>query len=186
MSQSRAADYCAGALQTSNNGQLQQDGRWDASHYGNLEQFIYDYLTGGTSAGETVRLKLQTPLFVAEALAQAAHFQLTDELETATQVQLNLLMVVDCLVVHLCLLLSTVGSCWCADEHQVPCMLTLLSPCLVLFYGYQACTRAWYLCAIKHVVNRCPMCTELHPGQSCSKACNLQAGMVLPFRKPMQ
>lgn len=82
----RAAEYCAGALQTSNNGQLQQDGRWDASHYGNLEQFIYDYLTGGTSAGETVRLKLQTPLFVAEALAQAAHRQLTDELETATQV----------------------------------------------------------------------------------------------------
>lgn len=77
----------AGALQTSNNGQLQQDGRWDASHYGNLEQFIFDYLTGGTSAGETVRLKLQTPLFVAEALAQAAHRQLTDELQTATQVK---------------------------------------------------------------------------------------------------
>lgn len=96
MSKGRAADYCAGALQTSNNGQLQQDGRWDGSHYGNLGQFIYDYLTGGTSAGETVRLKLQTPLFVAEALAQAAHRQLTDELETATQVQLNLLNVVSC------------------------------------------------------------------------------------------
>ena len=78
----------AGALQTSDNGQLQKDRRWDASHYGNLEQFIYDYLTGGASAGESVRLKLQTPLFVAEALAQAAHRQLTDELETATQVQL--------------------------------------------------------------------------------------------------
>lgn len=77
----------AGALQTSDNGQLQKDRRWDASHYGNLEQFIYDYLTGGASAGESVRLKLQTPLFVAEALAQAAHRQLTDELETATQVQ---------------------------------------------------------------------------------------------------
>ena len=76
-------------MQTWNNGQLQQDGRWDASHYGNLEQFIYDYLTGGSSAGESVRLKLQTPLFVAEALAQAAHRQLTDELETATQVQLT-------------------------------------------------------------------------------------------------
>ena len=76
-------------MQTSSSGQLQQDGRWDASHYGNLEQFIYDYLTGGTSAGETVRLKLQTPLFVAEALAQAAHRQLTDELETATQVKLG-------------------------------------------------------------------------------------------------
>ncbi|KAL3157911.1 hypothetical protein ABBQ32_012318 [Trebouxia sp. C0010 RCD-2024] len=78
-------DEAAGALQTSDNGQLQQDGRWDASHYGNLEQFIYDYLTGGASAGESVRLKLQTPLFVAEALAQAAHRQLTDELQTATQ-----------------------------------------------------------------------------------------------------
>lgn len=79
----------AGALQTSESGQLQQDRRWDASHYGNLEQFIYDYLTGGASAGESVRLKLQTPLFVAEALAQAAHRQLSDELQTATQVQLR-------------------------------------------------------------------------------------------------
>ena len=73
----------------SGNGQLQKDQRWDASHYGNLEQFIYDYLVGGPSAGETVRLKLQTPLFVAEALLQAAQRQLTDELQTATQVRLR-------------------------------------------------------------------------------------------------
>ena len=75
-----------GPLESSGNGQLQQDQRWDASHYGNLEQFIYDYLVGGASAGESVRLKLQTPLFVADALLQAAQQQLTQELQTATQV----------------------------------------------------------------------------------------------------
>jgi len=75
----------AGPLESSGSGQLQKDQRWDASHYGNLEQFIYDYLVGGASAGESVRLKLQTPLFVADAILQAAQRQLDEELQTATQ-----------------------------------------------------------------------------------------------------
>ena len=75
----------AGPLESSGSGQLQKDRRWDASHYGNLEQFIYDYLVGGASAGESVRLKLQTPLFVADALLQAAQRQLVEELQAATQ-----------------------------------------------------------------------------------------------------
>ncbi len=75
----------AGPLESSGSGQLQKDRRWDASHYGNLEQFIYDYLVGGASAGESVRLKLQTPLFVADAILQAAQRQLVEELQTASQ-----------------------------------------------------------------------------------------------------
>ena len=82
-------DCAAGPLESSGSGQLQKDQRWDASHYGNLEQFIYDYLVGGASAGETVRLKLQTPLFVADALLQAAQRQLVEELQTASQVRLH-------------------------------------------------------------------------------------------------
>jgi hypothetical protein len=83
----------AGPLESSGSGQLQKDQRWDASHYGNLEQFIYDYLVGGASAGESVRLKLQTPLFVADAILQAAQRQLDEELQTATQARPH---------VHLC------------------------------------------------------------------------------------
>lgn len=78
-------DGSAGPLESSGSGQLQKDKRWDASHYGNLEQFIYDYLVGGASAGESVRLKLQTPLFVADAILQAAQRQLVEELQIATQ-----------------------------------------------------------------------------------------------------
>ncbi|DBB09704.1 TPA: hypothetical protein ACH3X3_001344 [Trebouxia sp. C0006] len=78
-------DGSTGPLESSGSGQLQKDQRWDASHYGNLEQFIYDYLVGGASAGESVRLKLQTPLFVADAILQAAQRQLDEELQTATQ-----------------------------------------------------------------------------------------------------
>lgn len=86
----------AGPLESSGSGQLQKDQRWDASHYGNLEQFIYDYLVGGASAGESVRLKLQTPLFVADALLQAAQRQLVEELQTASQARPHLQLCTAC------------------------------------------------------------------------------------------
>ena len=96
-------------------------------------------------------------------------------------------MVVDRLILSLCLVVPGVGSYWCADECQVPCMLTLLSPCLVCAMGTRQVSCLVSMCyqvCCQEVYYR--MCTELHPGQSRSKACNLQAGMVLPFRKPTQ
>ena len=86
----------AGPLESSGSGQLQKDKRWDASHYGNLEQFIYDYLVGGASAGESVRLKLQTPLFVADAILQAAQRQLVEELQIATQARPHVQLCTPC------------------------------------------------------------------------------------------
>ena len=85
-SPSTAFSLRTGPLESSSSGQLQKDQRWDASHYGNLEEFIFDYLSGGASAGESVRLKLQTPLFVADALLQAARKQLNEQLEVAAKV----------------------------------------------------------------------------------------------------
>ena len=60
--------------------------KWEASRFGTLESFILDFLVGGSSAGESVRLKLQTPLFVADALLEAAGQQLADDLAAAEQV----------------------------------------------------------------------------------------------------
>lgn len=47
---------------------------------------MVDFLVGGGAAGESLRLKLQTPLFVADALLEAARQQLSSELVTAEQV----------------------------------------------------------------------------------------------------
>ena len=59
---------------------------WEASRFGELERFILDFLVGGASAAESVRLKLQTPLFVADALLGAAAQQLAEDLTAAEQV----------------------------------------------------------------------------------------------------
>jgi hypothetical protein len=47
---------------------------------------MVDFLVGGAAAGESLRLKLQTPLFVADALLEAARAQLASELCTAESV----------------------------------------------------------------------------------------------------
>ena len=65
---------------------LEGDSKWKASRFGPLEQFILDFLIGGASAGESVRLKLQTPLFVADALLDAGRQQLDDDLQAAQEV----------------------------------------------------------------------------------------------------
>eukprot|EP00892_Ulva_mutabilis_P005497 jgi/Ulvmu1/3319/UM155_0002.1 len=65
-------------------GSLSPDARWQASRFLALEQYMLRFLTGseqkGASGskgtGESTRLKLQTPLFVADALLQAAEQQL--------------------------------------------------------------------------------------------------------------
>ena len=80
--------HAGGVLDAQAESQLERDERWGASRFAGLEQFIYNYLTGGESAGERVRLKLQTPLYVTDALLEAAEKQMAEELEGAEQVQL--------------------------------------------------------------------------------------------------
>ncbi|KAK9847358.1 hypothetical protein WJX84_004848 [Apatococcus fuscideae] len=72
-------------LGSSERSQLQSDQTWLDSRFSALEGFISDYLAGGASAGEGVRLKLQTPLFVSEALLDTAQKQLADLLATAEE-----------------------------------------------------------------------------------------------------
>jgi hypothetical protein len=59
--------------------------------FGEFEKFIYDFLVGSAgsssgsmrSGGEGLRLKLQTPLFVADALMEAARVRLQGEIAAA-------------------------------------------------------------------------------------------------------
>ena len=73
-------------LGDSERSQLQSNSAWVDSRFSALEGFISAYLAGGASAGEGVRLKLQTPLFVSEALLDTAQKQLSDLLTTAEEV----------------------------------------------------------------------------------------------------
>jgi len=66
---------------------LRGEPEWEGSRFGKLESFILEFLVGGSSAGESVRLKLQTPLYVADALLEAASQQLADDLTAAEQVR---------------------------------------------------------------------------------------------------
>ncbi|KAK9868744.1 hypothetical protein WJX84_002774 [Apatococcus fuscideae] len=72
-------------LGSSERSQLQANQDWEDSRFSALESFIADYLSGGASSGEGVRLKLQTPLFVSEALLDTAQKQLADLIATAEQ-----------------------------------------------------------------------------------------------------
>ncbi|KAF8065743.1 hypothetical protein HT031_002803 [Scenedesmus sp. PABB004] len=64
---------------------------WRGSRFGEFEKFIYDFLVGAPGpdgapaarGGEGLRLKLQTPLFVADALMQAAGARLAAEVAAA-------------------------------------------------------------------------------------------------------
>ena len=62
---------------------LEGNSQWQSSRFGPLENYILDFLIGGASAGESVRLKLQTPLFVADALLDAGRQQLEADLQAA-------------------------------------------------------------------------------------------------------
>ncbi|EIE21598.1 hypothetical protein COCSUDRAFT_30102 [Coccomyxa subellipsoidea C-169] len=72
-------------LETLDEEALARSGQWGESRFGELERFMVDFLVGGGAAGESLRLKLQTPLFVADALLEAARQQLSSELSTAEQ-----------------------------------------------------------------------------------------------------
>ena len=86
----------AGALDSTADDLLQEHPSWAASRFGAFERFVYDFLVGGggnaasgdgsaggASVGEGLRLKLQTPLFVADALVAAAGRQLAAEIAAA-------------------------------------------------------------------------------------------------------
>ena len=88
---------------------LAADPRWPGSGFQELESFIFRFLSGAAGGGgegggggagpsegrggaaavggESVRLKLQTPLFVADALLDAAGAQLGAEEELAQKVR---------------------------------------------------------------------------------------------------
>ena len=79
--------HTGGGVGAADPGALVGSGQWAGSRFAELEGFMADFLAGGPGAGESLRLKLQTPLFVADALLDAAARQLAAELATAEQVQ---------------------------------------------------------------------------------------------------
>ena len=99
-----------GALSPEEAARLASDARWQRSRFEALERFIYRFLVagagtsaaslastyssskeedddeeGGAVPGESVRLKLQTPLFVAEALCEQAAACVDEELAAARE-----------------------------------------------------------------------------------------------------
>lgn len=88
---------------------LVNDPRWARSQFGVLEHFMRDFLAGGAGGSESMRLKLQTPLYVAAALLDAARQQLEADLALAQQVRASFFL----------------GICFCALNFFVihPCRL---------------------------------------------------------------
>lgn len=78
-----------GILSAADKEALRGDELWESSRFGELEKFILDFLVGGASAGESVRLKLQSPLYVTDALLEAASQQLAGDLTAAQQAKLQ-------------------------------------------------------------------------------------------------
>ena len=79
-------DDTFGALTRKEQAYLSNDASWKESRFEVLESFIRDFLLGGaegSKSGERVRLKLSTPLFVANALLEAAESHLVAEKEIA-------------------------------------------------------------------------------------------------------
>ncbi|KAI8475898.1 MAG: hypothetical protein J3K34DRAFT_517060 [Monoraphidium minutum] len=80
----------SGAMDSLADDLLQDHPAWRASRFGDFERFMYDFLIGGAGqdggpggVGEGLRLKLQTPLAVADALVGAAGRQLAAEAAAA-------------------------------------------------------------------------------------------------------
>jgi hypothetical protein len=67
--------------------ELNRDGEWVLSAFGEAEDWVFGFLSGGVGAdgGEALRLKLNTPLSVATALTSSALRQLEDQLTGAMQ-----------------------------------------------------------------------------------------------------
>lgn len=65
---------------------LEQSSSWSESRFAKLELFMSEFFSGksvGSFSGESIRLKLQTPLSVAAALVDACKQQLANELDVA-------------------------------------------------------------------------------------------------------
>lgn len=62
-------------------GALELDERWRASRFEDMETFVAEFFSGdgGAASAESLRLKLQTPLYVADALLDASRRQLQNE-----------------------------------------------------------------------------------------------------------
>ncbi len=77
-------DDSSNVLTSSERSYLANLDSWKASRFGTLEKHIRDFLLGGatpaTVPSESLKLKLQTPLFVADALINASKTQLETEL----------------------------------------------------------------------------------------------------------
>lgn len=76
-------DTGAGILTRGEKEYLSTSQQWKSSRFENLESHVRDFLLGGTTengTSQSLKLKLQTPLFVAEALMDAAKTQLESEL----------------------------------------------------------------------------------------------------------
>ena len=60
---------------------LESDERWQSSRFSEMEAFVADFFSGtdGAASAESVRLKFQTPLYVADALLDASRRQLKNE-----------------------------------------------------------------------------------------------------------
>ena len=82
----KGGDAATGGAPALDEARLAEEPLWAASNFGELERFVVDFLVGGAGGGEALRLKLQTPLFVADALLNAARRQLDAELDAAKQV----------------------------------------------------------------------------------------------------
>ena len=61
--------------------ELERDDRWRSSRFAPMEEFVAEFFSGqgGAASAESIRLKLQTPLYVADALLNASGRQLKNE-----------------------------------------------------------------------------------------------------------
>ena len=76
-------DTGAGILTAGEKEYLSTSQLWTSSRFENLESHVRDFLLGGTDGdgtSQSLKLKLQTPLFVAEALMEACTSQIESEL----------------------------------------------------------------------------------------------------------
>jgi small GTP-binding protein len=93
----KVGDESTGVLTAEERGYLASSDAWKASRFGDLESHVRDFLLGGVGDGdvpsESLKLKLQTPLFVADALLNASRSQLENELSVLRQDEESLRMV---------------------------------------------------------------------------------------------
>lgn len=89
-------DTGAGILTPGEKEYLSTSQQWKSSRFENLESHVRDFLLGGTNGdgtSQSLTLKLQTPLFVAEALMDACKTQLESELAVLKQDEESVAMV---------------------------------------------------------------------------------------------